>query len=167
MTIFSDYAGSWDFRGIITPLFDQWVAVPGTIQSGTSIIRLDCYGDAKKVKSYGLIRSVFDVGTPLETPWKPFYFGTERSILINLNLPEELLVNAEVIPRTLEIKKRLRRQFRKLVGTIPDEQWSVGIEVLDQASLPVSVLSALNGVPAKILNVGNSGNIIVVLESQE
>lgn len=166
MTILSDYAGSWDFKGIITPRFDQWVQVPGAINSGSSLVRLTCYGDLNLVKSFGYIRSVFDVGTELETQWKRFYFSSKRSISINLNLPEELLMNADVCPRFLEIKKDLFWRYRKY-GTVVDYEWTVAVEVLYQASLPPSVLGALQGSPAKVLNVGNSGNIIVVLESQE
>lgn len=166
MVIMSDYAGSWEFRGLIAPAFNQWTPAQGSTSSGSSLVRLTCHGEKDLVKSFGYIRAVFDVGTPLETRWQRFYFSEESQIL-NMELPEELLMNSQVCPRTIEVKKSLFRSYRRYLGTIVDYGWQVGIETLEQASLPPEVYNSLTGSPLKILNVGNSGNIIVILQSQE
>lgn len=166
MVIMSDYAGSWEFRGLITPRLDQWTNAQGVTSSGSSLVRLTCHGQKDLIKSFGYIRAVFDVGTPLETRWHRFYFS-EESQVINLQLPEELLMNSQVCPRTIQVKKQLFRFYRRFLGTIVDYEWGVGVETLEQASLPPEVYNSLTGSPLKVLNVGNSGNIIVVLQSSE
>ena len=162
----SDYAGGWGFLGIVTPLFGQWQSFSSPTQSGNSLIRLTFYGNAQNVRSYGHIRAVYDTGDLIESPWQRIYFS-DRPILIDLKTPEQFLYNAQAVPRFFEIKKELKRYYRSRFGATTDDPWSVGLEVLEQAALPASVLNALQGSPAKVFNVGNSGNIIVVLESQE
>jgi hypothetical protein len=159
----TDYAGEWIYKGAVTPLNDQWVQFPFASNDGNSIVRLTCYsGGNDPIRSFGYLRVVYDVGNLNYGRWKRFYFSEEPQIL-DLRDPEEFLINQTVI-RYFQVMKRLR--WRRM-GTVIDNPWVVALEGLSQTNLPADVLSALEGQPARILNAGGSGNIVIVLTAQE
>jgi hypothetical protein len=160
MTI--DYAGEWVYKGAVTPQFDEWTQFPYASNDGNSIVRLTCYsGGNLPILSYAHIRVVYDVGNLNYGRWKRIYFSEEPQI-INLGDPEEFLINQTVI-RYFQVKKTLK--WRR-IGTVIDNPWAIALEGLKQTNIPADVLAALDGQPARILNAGGSGNIIVVLTSQ-
>jgi hypothetical protein len=159
----TDYAGTWVYKGAITPRFDEWTQWPFASNDGNSIVRLTCYsGGNLPILSYAHIRVVYDVGNLNYGPWRRIYFSEDPQI-INLGTPEEFLINPTVI-RYFQVKKTLRL---RRIGTVTDNPWAIALEGLQQTNLPADVLEALNGQPAKILNAGGSGNIVIVLTSQE
>lgn len=162
----TDYAGEWVYKGAVTPRFDQWTQFPFASNDGNSLIRLSTISARpSEIKSYGYLRVVYDVGNLNYSPWRRFYYS-ETPQIINLNTPEELLINSTVI-RYFQVKKTLKSAWRRRIGTVNDEPWVVSLEGLVQTNLPADVLAALDGSPAKILNAGGSGNIVIVLTSKE
>jgi hypothetical protein len=154
MTIVSDYAGSWEFRGIVTPKLREWKPFNSPCHSNSSVVRLTFYGNRTLVNSMGYLKVVYDTGSPgHESNWKRFYFS-EGSTILDLNIPEELLLAAEVIPRTFYVKKELLPRFRRFYGKIEDESWQVGLETLEQPTIPLSMLTAMQ--QNRLRSVGNS-----------
>lgn len=167
----TDYAGTWEYKGTITPGLSippnryDWKRFPYATTSASSNIRITYYCDESKLKTYGYIRQVYDMGDLVYGKWFRIHPKDEKEIL-DLQVPEEILINSAAIPRYFEITKVYRRYWRGY-GNVQDTAWSVGLEVLEQAALPAEVLNILQNNPGKTLNVGNAGNIIVVLESQQ
>lgn len=161
----TDYAGEWIYKGTVTPRFDRWTQFPFASNDGNSIIRITGIGARPdKIISYGHLRVVYDVGNLNHSPWRRFYFS-ETPQIINLYTPEEVLINPTVI-RYFQVKKTLKRAWRR-IGTVQDEAWAVSLEGLAQTNLPADVLSALDGTPARVINAGGSGNIVIVLTATE
>lgn len=166
----TDYAGTWEYKGTIIPKlsippnFYQWLRFPSSTTGGNSNCRLTYYGDFSKIKTFGYLRVVYDMGDLVYGAWRRIYPKAEKELL-DLNVPEEILINSAAIPRYFEITKVYKPSWRRY-GSVLDESWSVAIECLEQAALPAAIYDLLASSPQKVINVGNSGNIVIVLEGQ-
>jgi len=163
----TDYAGTWEYLGTVIPQFTfDWElgdTFVGTTNSGSNVVRLLCYGQPDQINSVGYIRQVLDMGDLIFGPWRRFYFSEKKQIL-NLSLASEILVNPAVV-RSFQVQKRpkYRRYYQ---AEVSDYNWAVALEVLAEAALPAEIAAILEANPSKVFNIGNSGNIIIVLEGQ-
>ena len=157
----TDYAGTWEYKGTVIPNWsmdwDEGDRFPFATQSGNPIIRLQYYGE-KPTKSKAYIRQALDMGDFIFTPWRRIFYS-EKKQLINLATPPEILINAAVV-RWFEVCK-VPRYYN--IGTTTEPSWGVGLEVLEEAALSPEILSLVSGTPTKVINAGNSGNIVVVV----
>lgn len=165
----TDYAGTWEYLGTAIPQWGlDWETgdyFVGTTNSGSDIARIICYGDPDLIESHGYIRAVYDMGDLIFGKWTRFYFSQNKQI-INLPAPSEVLVNPAVI-RRFQVMKRPKRYWRNYYDQTQDINWGVALEVLAEAALPAEIAAILQSNPGKVFNVGNSGNIIIVLQNQE
>jgi len=163
-----DYAGTWEYKGTIAPLISvgnsyRWSRFPFSTTAANGTIRLTYYGEIAKILTYGFIRNIFDVGELVAGPWKRIYPSEEKQILV-LPIPEEILINSSAIPRYFEVTKRYKWPYRSRLGKLQDDAWSVALEVLEEPALPAEVYDQLNSAPQKVISIGQSGNIVIVLE---
>lgn len=164
----NDYAGTWEYMGSVIPQFGlDWESgdyFVGTTNSGSDVARILCYGNPNAIESYGYIRCVYDMGDLIFGKWVRFYFSESKQIL-NLPAPSEILVNPAVI-RRFQVMKKPKRYWRNYWGVVEDYNWAVALEVLAEAALPAEIAAILEANPSKVFNIGNSGNIIIVLQDQ-
>lgn len=166
-----DYAGTWGYKGTIQPSISvlpklqNWQRFPYATNSGSANVRLSYYGDFSKVLTYGYLRLVYDMGDLVFGKWKRFYPKEEKEVF-DLEVPEEFLINSLAIPRYFEVTKVYKRRYRGY-GTYQDYPWGVSIEALEQTALPSEISDLLGSAPNRVLNVGNSGNIVIVLEQNQ
>jgi len=165
----TDYAGTWEYLGTVIPQWgmdwDSGDYFTGSTSSGSDLLRILCYGDESQVNSVGYIRVVYDMGDLIFGRWKKFHFSTNKQTL-SIPIPSEILVNPAV-PRRFQVQKQPKPWWRKYAATVPDYNWAVALESLAEAALPAEIAAILQANPSKVFNVGNSGNIIIVLQEQE
>lgn len=170
MTV-TDYGGTWEYKGTITPNLSippsryNWERFPTPTTAANGSIRLTYYGDFSKIKTYGYLRVVYDFGNLAYGKWRRIYPKDETEFL-TLDLSEEIAVNSAAIPRYFEVTKVYKRYYRGY-GTYQDFPWSVGLEVLEEPALPADIADLLLHNPGSVISLGNSGNYVILLNPQQ
>jgi hypothetical protein len=167
----TDYGGTWEYKGTVMPPLSygpnlyNWARFPYGTTAGNGSIRLTYYGDFSAIKTYGYMRVCYDFGNLAYGKWRRFY-PKEETEFLTLDLPEEIAVNSAAIPRYFEVTKVYKKRYRG-IGTYQDNQWSVGLEVLEEPALPAELANLLIENPGSVVNLGNSGNYVILLNSQQ
>jgi hypothetical protein len=170
MTV-TDYGGTWEYKGTVTPPLSippnlyNWARFPNLTTAGNGSIRLTYYGLFNQIKTYGYIRPVYDFGNLAYGKWRRIY-PKEETEFLTLDLPEEISVNSDAIPRYFEVTKVWKRRYRGY-GTYQDYPWSVGLEVLEEPALPAELADLLLSNPGSVVSLGNSGNYVILINPEQ
>lgn len=165
----TDFAGTWEYRGSVLPQTSippayLWTSFESGTIAGNGIVRLSYYGDFTNLKTFGYIRPVYNMGDYVYGPWRRIYPKEEKE-LIAFRPPTELVATGAVL-MFFQVTKVYKRWFRKWAPYDTAPSWAVALETLEEPALSPEIAALLNANPGQVLNLGNAGNIVVVLQQE-
>jgi len=126
----TDNFGTWDVIGIRFPIYEVFIDYPDYTESLSSLLRLTFGGVIQGARSYGLIRSCYEVGSQsLYGKWLRVYPKEQQELIEYVHPPE--LRGTKTNPRCFwQIQKRHKQ--RRFIGVHPDTEWNLKIEVCNE-----------------------------------
>jgi len=123
-----DEYGLWEQLGFVTPKVDGWQKCQYPTTLNKTMYRFTFIGDFSLVESFCWVRIIVDsLPEPLVLPAKRYYIKT-RPFILEMPLPEYLLLRSPRWVQQVEIRKQISWSNRRW-GITNDSDYQLKIEV--------------------------------------